>query len=100
MSNRFKLKGLSFDPSDLLAIHIWAERNELRMVVRLDHGLDDEEYEEVIALHAGAEVCLMLLWRDENVLFAQPLPGRAWRFSSVAEALSRLSVRHSALVVQ
>jgi hypothetical protein len=100
VSSCFTLKGLSFDTSDLQAIKIWAERNELRMAIRLDHGVDDEEYEEVIALHTGAEVCLLLLWQDENVVFAQRLPGPTLRFTSVSEALSRLCVKRSALVVQ
>ena len=89
---RFSPTGLAFDISDLMAIIAWADRNDVRMVVRLDHGVDDEEYEEVIAFQTKRNVCFLLLWRDENTVFAQPLPGRRMRFSSVTEALDRLHV--------
>jgi hypothetical protein len=92
MNIRFKLKGLAFEISDLMAIKAWADRNEVRMVVHLDHGVDDEEYEEVIAFQTGACVCFLLLWRDENAVSAQPLPGRRRRFSSVTDALHRLNL--------
>ena len=47
------LKGLSFEIADLIGIRERSEANGLRMVVRLDYGSDVEEYEEVLAFHAG-----------------------------------------------
>lgn len=93
MRRQQKLKGLAFDIVDLLAIQSWAKRHELRMGIRLDHGVEDEEYEEVIALHAGTTGCFLLMWRDQNTVFAQPMPGRQLHFSSVSAALSGLDVK-------
>jgi hypothetical protein len=95
VSRRRKLKGVAFAIADLLAIQRWAERNEVRMDIRLDHGVEDEEYEEVIAFHSDATACFLLMWRDHNAVFAQPMPGRQLHFPSVATALSRLCVKPS-----
>src|ERR1700712_2248618 len=43
-------KGLAFEIEDLLLVKDWAELNDVRFAVRLDHGLEHEEYDEVIAL--------------------------------------------------
>jgi hypothetical protein len=93
MSHNRKLNGLAFEVDDLLAIQAWAKRNRIRMDIRLDHGVGDEQYEEFIAFHSDATPCFLLLWRDENVVFAQPMPGRRLRFPSVFAALSRLHVK-------
>jgi hypothetical protein len=58
--------------------------------IRLDHGVEGEEYEEVIAFRTDATACFLLMWRDQNTVFAQPMPGRQQCFSSVSAALSRL----------
>lgn len=84
-------KGLSFDVPDLLLASGWAERHDYRMMVRLDHGTETEEYEEVIALYANRQpMCRFLMWRSADAVFLQPLPGRRRRFGSVTEALSTL----------
>jgi hypothetical protein len=93
MNHCVNVKGLAFDIADLLAIEAWAGENEASMVVHLDHGVDGEEYEEVISLRTSAETCLLLIWRDENTTFVQPLPGRRVSCASVAEALSQLGAR-------
>ena len=46
------LKGLSFDIADLDLIRSRSEANGLRMVVRLDHGSDVEDYEEVLIFYS------------------------------------------------
>jgi hypothetical protein len=94
-----KLKGLAFDIADLLAIQRWAESNNVRMDIWLDHGIDDEEYEEVIAFHTDATACFLLMWRDLNAVFVQPMPGRQRHFPSVSAALSRLYVNRGAPAV-
>ena len=76
MSQHRTLKGLSFDIADLLAIQNWAMRHELRLEIRLDHGIEDEEYEEVLAFHAETAACGLLMWRDQHTVVAQPMPGR------------------------
>ncbi|MFO1025345.1 MAG: hypothetical protein U1E70_09200 [Acetobacteraceae bacterium] len=88
------MKGLAFDIADLMAVRSWADRNDIRLDIRLDHGVDDEEYEEVIAFsEAGA--CFLLMWRDQDTVFAQPMPGRQIRFKTVSEALRRLYIKPS-----
>ncbi|MBS0643492.1 MAG: hypothetical protein U1E70_20530 [Acetobacteraceae bacterium] len=87
------VKSIAFEIADILAIKDWAEQHEVRMVIRLDHGLEDEDYEEVIAIHNDAGSCLLLMWRDRSGITIQPLPGRRLRVASVNQALLRLAVR-------
>jgi hypothetical protein len=87
------LKGLAFDIADLQALQSWARQNDVGMDIRLDHGVDDEEYEEVIAFHTDATGCFLLMWRTPNTIVVQPLPGRQLHCPSVNAALSRLHVR-------
>ena len=61
------------------------------MSVRLDHGTDGEEYEEVIAIHTGmGSCCQLIMWRNAAAVFVQPLIGRPQRYRSVAEALKNM----------
>jgi hypothetical protein len=81
-------KGLSFDIADLVLIRSWADCRACRIAIRLDHGTDGEEYEEVIAFHAGtSSLCHSIMWRNAEAVFVQPLIGCSQRFASVAEAL-------------
>jgi hypothetical protein len=85
------LKGLSFSIAELVLIGSWAGANGLRMVVRLDHGSDAEEYEEVLALHLGdSPLCRWIMWRDAKNVIIQPLIGRTQRHGSVAEAFEAM----------
>ncbi len=95
MSQQRALKGLAFDIADLLRIQSWAAHNAVRADIRLDHGVEGEEYEEVVAFRTDATNCFLLMWRDQNTVFAQPMPGRQQCFPSVSAALSRLYVRPS-----
>ena len=38
--------GLAFDIADLMVLESWSETHNIRMVVELDHCVEDEEYEE------------------------------------------------------
>jgi hypothetical protein len=98
VTQHHKLKGVAFEITDLLASQDWAERHQLRMAIRLDHGVDDEEYEEVIAFNSEAGACLLLMWREADAVIAQPMPGRQRRFSSVSAALSCLKVKPTVAV--
>lgn len=90
------LRGLSFSIADLLLIGAWSDGWGLHMVVRLDHGSETEEYEEVLAFHPElGGPCRWIVWRDENAVFVQPLPGRTQRYRSVAEALEVFVPRQS-----
>jgi hypothetical protein len=95
MSQRRTLKGLAFEIADLIRIQGWAAQNAIRMDIRLDHGVEGEEYEEVIAFRTDATACFLLMWRDQNTVIAQPMPGRQKCFPSVSAALSRLYVKPS-----
>jgi hypothetical protein len=91
---RKTLKGLSFSIAELTLIGSWSEANGLRMVVRLDHGSDAEDYEEVLAFHLGiSPLCQWIMWRDAKGVFVQPLIGRRQRYRSVAEAFEALAAR-------
>lgn len=84
-------EGLSFTIAELILIKGWSEARSIRMVVRLDHGSDLEDYEEVLAFHLGSSpLCQWIMWRDSNVVLVQPLIGRTKRYFSVAEAVETL----------
>jgi iron(III) transport system permease protein len=56
--------------------------------VRLDHGAEDEEYEEMIAFHSKVNFrCRLIMWRNAEAVFVQPLIGRRRRYNSVCDAL-------------
>jgi hypothetical protein len=89
------LKGLSFSPDELVLAKLWSQSNSLRMVIRLDHGSDTEEFEEVLAIHVGdSSLCRWIVWRDAIEVFVQPLIGRKEGYSSVAEAFESLAAKH------
>jgi hypothetical protein len=88
------LKGLSFGIAELILIRSWSAANRLGMVVRLDHGSDAEEFEEVLAFHLGSSpLCRWIMWRDATTVFIQPLIGRTQRYGSVAEAFEAMAAK-------
>jgi hypothetical protein len=88
------LKGVSFSVPELTLIRSWSDANGLRMVVRLDHGSDTEDYEEVLAFHLGnSPLCRWIMWRGAKMVFIQPLIGRLQRYYSVAEAFEALAAK-------
>jgi hypothetical protein len=87
-------KGVAFEIADLVLVRRWAGLHACRMVVCLDHGVDGEEYEEVITFHTGAtSYCQLIMWRNAMAVFVQPLIGRAQRYDSVAEALGSIDLK-------
>ncbi len=88
-------KGLSFEIADLLFVRQWAERHDLRMLIRLDHGAAvGEEYEEVITFQTQISLLYRFtMWRDATTVFVQPLVGRGKQYRSVAKALAAHSAR-------
>ncbi len=84
-------KGIAFEIADLVLARSWAAGSGFRMAIRLDHGAEDEEYDEVIELHRGrSSASRLIMWRHLTGVFVQPLLGRKQRFGSVAEALDSL----------
>jgi hypothetical protein len=85
-----RCKGLAFEIADLIVMKGWADFRDLRMVVCLDHGADDEDDEEVVALHATMDSpCLFIMWRNAKSVFVQL--GQRSRYGSVAAAIESLS---------
>jgi hypothetical protein len=83
--------GLAFEISDLMLLQSWGKLHGFRMVVELDHWVEGEEYEEVVAFYAkDSTLRRWILWRSTTDIVVQPLIGRSSRFGSVADGLDRL----------
>jgi hypothetical protein len=83
--------GFAFEIADLMLLQGWADFHSVQMVVELDHFVEGEEYEEVVAFYApDSQLRRWILWRAAGEIVVQPLIGRAHRFSSVADALESL----------
>jgi hypothetical protein len=92
-------KGQSFAVPELILIRSWSEANGLRMVVRLDHGSEAEDYEEVLAFHrGGSPLCCWIMWRNSRSVFVQPLIGRSQSYGSVAEAFEAMAAKRRVVV--
>ena len=73
------------------------------MVVRLDYGSDVEEYEEVLALHAGTNPQYRwLMWRNANTVFVRSIDGRALRYELATQAIDALvrKLRGTATIIK
>lgn len=93
------LRGLSFSIADLLLISGWAEAMGLHTDIQLDHGSEFEEYEEVVRFRSNdGRSRRLIMWRDAEAVFVQPLPGRIKRHASVAEALDGLAPRDTVIM--
>jgi hypothetical protein len=83
--------GLAFEIADLMLLQGWADFHEIQMTVELDHCVEGEEYEEVVAFYArDSQLRRWIIWRAADCIVVQPLIGRGARFSTVAEALESL----------
>jgi hypothetical protein len=83
--------GLAFEIADLMLLQGWAKFHDIRMVVELDHWVEGEEYEEVVAFYAkDSSLRRGILWRSAKDIVVQPLIGRTCRFGSVAGALDSM----------
>jgi hypothetical protein len=83
--------GLAFEISDLMLLQGWAEFHNVHMVVELDHWVEGEEYEEVVAFYAkGSPLRRCNLWRSASDIILQPLIGRSRHFGSITEALDSM----------
>ena len=83
--------GFAFEISDLMLLQGWSEFHNVQMVVELDHCVEGEEYEEVVAFYTRDNaIRRWILWRGKTEIVVQPLIGRSCRFDTVAEALESL----------
>jgi hypothetical protein len=83
--------GLAFEIPDLMLLQGWADFHDIQMTVELDHCVEGEEYEEVIAFYAReSQLRRWIIWRAADGIVVQPLIGRSRRFGTVADALETL----------
>ena len=55
----------------------------MQMVVELDHWVEGEEYEEVVAFYTkDNRLRRWILWRRHSEIVVQPLIGRSCRFGT------------------
>jgi hypothetical protein len=84
-------RGLAFDIADHILIRDWAKLHDFLALIRLEHGVEGEEYEEVVEFHAGiSPLCALIMWRNADAVFVQPPVGRGQRYGSVRGALGGL----------
>jgi len=83
--------GLAFAIADLVLVGCWSALHDFHMVIRLDHGSEDEEYEEVVEFRTHLRPrSRWIMWRSAEAVFMQPILGRKRKFASVAAALDSL----------
>jgi hypothetical protein len=85
-------KGLAFEVSDLAMLQSWAEDQAMRMVVELDHEIEGEEYEEVLAFYDqdSAGLRRWIMWRAADHFVVEPMNGRSWCASAVPDVIAEL----------
>jgi hypothetical protein len=88
--------GLAFEIADLMLLQGWADFHDIHMTVELDHCVEGEEYEEVVAFYAhDSQLRRWIIWRAADGIVVQPLIGRGCRFGTVADALDSLVAARS-----
>ena len=64
--------GLAFEIADLLIMQGWAQFHGVRLVVELDHWVEGEEYEEVVAFYAkDSSLRRWIVWRSATEIVVQ-----------------------------
>ena len=85
-------KGLAFDLDDLHELLGWAEKHRMRLVVELDHEVEGEEYEEVLAFfEEGSSLRRCILWRSQTQFVLEPMNGPTLRTHRVADLMQELT---------
>lgn len=85
-------KGLAFDLQDLNELLTWAQTHRMRLVVELDHEIEGEEYEEVLAFYEeGSSLRRWLVWRCHDCFVVQPMNGPTSRTLQVADLMQELT---------
>ena len=83
--------GLAFEIPDLMLLQGWADFHSVQMTVELDHCVEGDEYEEVVAFYErDSQLRRWILWRSSGEIVVQPLIGRSCRFNCVVDALESL----------
>lgn len=83
--------GIAFTMPELLILTAWAEYHAIRLVIELDHRIDDAEYEEVAALYpSGSQLRHWTLWRAPDAIVAEPMFGEGFREECISDVLQRV----------
>ena len=84
--------GLAFPVAELELVRGWAERQGLRMAVRLDQVLDGAEFEELLMISAPGHARQALsLWRTDHSIIGQAAGGHPKGFTGVHLALAHFA---------
>jgi len=85
------LRGHAFPIDELIALRHWAERHAMRLLVELDHCVEGEEYEEVLAFYdRDSALRRWTLWRAADHLVVEPMTGKMARFAHLRATLAGL----------
>ena len=85
-------KGIAFEIEDLTTLREWAAVHRLRMVVELDHKVEDDEYEEVLAFYEhGMGLRRWTMWRAHDHFVLEPMNGPAFHARCVSDLMEELS---------
>ena len=84
--------GLAFELDDLNELLAWAEKHHMRMVVELDHEVEGEQYEEVLAFfEEDSALRRWTIWRSHNHFVLEPMNGPSLRTHLVADLMQELT---------
>jgi len=84
-------KGFAFDIPELEMLQRWAEGQAMRMVVELDHCVEGEEYEEVLAFYEdGSALRRWTMWRAAGYFVLEPMNGPDWRFAELPDLIAEM----------
>lgn len=84
-------KGFSFEIPDLVMLQRWAESHGMRLVVELDHAVEGDEYEEVLAFYPiDSALRCWSLWRSADHFVLVPMNGPVWRCARLPDLLTEL----------
>jgi hypothetical protein len=85
-------KGIAFEIEDLTNLREWASAHRLRMVVELDHKIEDDEYEEVLAFYEqGMGLRRWTMWRAHDQFVLESMNGPALHAGRVSDLMAELS---------
>ncbi len=85
-------KGIAFEIEDLTHLSHWAASRHLRMVVELDHWVEGDEYEEVLAFYEQDSALRgWTIWRASDYFVLEPMNGPAFRSLCLGDLMQELT---------
>jgi hypothetical protein len=84
--------GLAFPLHELVFVRDWAERQGLKLAVKLDQVIDGAEFEELLLIGgAGRPAPALTLWRTDHSVIGQAAGGHPKGFAAVQLALAHFT---------